>query len=104
MDTCLVQTTEKLQASRKLENYTRKKNVTGSPLAYIANVNSSITDKLRYLSVISKQTHIFSNICECYYNHRQMSVKMKMKYDTQQKTEKFLSLWKKLGETATIYL
>ena len=36
---------------------------------YTANVNSQITDKVRFLCLISKQTHQFSTIYECYYNH-----------------------------------
>ena len=60
--------------------------------SYTAKVNSEIADKLKHLSVISTQTLLFSNICECYYNHRQMLVKMKMENNTQQNTEKFLSL------------
>ena len=43
---------------------------------YTANENSKITDKLSYLSVISKQTHLFLDIFESCYNHRQMSVKI----------------------------
>ena len=52
---------------------------------YTANVNSNITDKLKYLSVISKQTHLFLDIFESCYNHRQMSVKIKIKSHIQQK-------------------
>ena len=52
---------------------------------YTANVNSNITDKLKYLSVISKQTHLFLDIFESCHNHRQMSVKIKFKSHTQQK-------------------
>ena len=44
-----------------------------------ANVNSKITDKLRYLTVISKQGLLFLDIFESCYNHRQMSVKNKIK-------------------------
>ena len=71
---------------------------------YTANVNSSITDKLRFLSVISKQTHLFWNIFENCFNHRKMSVKIKIKNNTQQKTEKFLSLWKSSNETTIFFL
>ena len=52
---------------------------------YTANVNSQITDKLRYLSVVFKQTHLFLDIFESCYNHRQMSVKIKIKSHIQQK-------------------
>ena len=52
---------------------------------YTANVNSQITDKLRYLLVISKQAHLFLDIFESCYNHRQMSVKIKIKSHIQQK-------------------
>ena len=52
---------------------------------FTANVNSRITDKLRYLSVVSKQTHLFLDIFESCYNHRQMSVKIKIKSHIQQK-------------------
>ena len=64
-----------------------------------ANVNSKIADKLRYLSVISEQTHLFLDIFESCYNHRQMSVKMKIKSHIQQKTEKILSVLKKFVKT-----
>ena len=43
---------------------------------YTVNVNSKITDKLRYLTIISKQTHAFLNIFENCHNHTQMSVKV----------------------------
>ena len=52
---------------------------------YTANVNSRITDKIRYLSVVFKQTHLFLDIFESCYNHRQMSVKIKIKSHIQQK-------------------
>ena len=52
---------------------------------YTANVNSKITDKLRYLSAISKQTHILLDIFESCYNHRQISVNIKIKSHIQQK-------------------
>ena len=61
-------------------------------MAYTANENSKITDKLRYLSVISKQTYLLLEIFESCYNHRQMSVKIKIKSHIQQKTEKILSV------------
>lgn len=54
-------------------------------LSYTANVNSQITDKLRHLSVISKQIHLFLVIFESCYNHRQMFVKIKIKFHIQQK-------------------
>ena len=63
-----------------------------------ANVNRQITDKLRYLSVISKQTHQFSSIYECYNNHRQMSVKMNTKNNTQQKNWEIFVIMKKVWE------
>ena len=52
---------------------------------YTANLNSKITDKLRDLSVISKQRQLFLNISESCCNHRQMSVKTKIKSHIQQK-------------------
>ena len=61
---------------------TSVKNYLEQGLHLSANVNSQITDRLRYSYVISKQTHLFSNICKCYCNHRQMSAKMKMKNNT----------------------
>ena len=54
-------------------------------LGYTANVNSKITDKLRYLSIISKYKDLFLDIFESCYNHRQMSVKIKIKSNIQQK-------------------
>ena len=68
-----------------------KQDVTNKQL-HTANVNCKITDKLRYLSVIFKQTHLFLNIFESCYNYRQMSVKIKIKSHIQQKTEKILSV------------
>ena len=56
-------------------------------------LNSTITDKLRYLYVISKQTHLFSNIFEWCYNHRHLSVKMNIRKYSETKT-RFLFLWK----------
>ena len=52
---------------------------------YTANVNSNITDKLRYLSIISKQRHVFLDISESFYNSRQISVKTKVNSHFQQK-------------------
>ena len=43
---------------------------------YTANIYSKIEDKLRYLSAISKQTHLFLDIFESCCNHTQMSVKI----------------------------
>ena len=54
-------------------------------LTYTANENSKITDKLRYLSIISKHKHLFLDIFESCYNHRQMSAKIKIKSHIQQK-------------------
>ena len=53
-----------------------------------SSVNSKITDKLRYLSVISKQTHLFLDTFESCYNHKQMSVKIEIKSHIQQKKMK----------------
>ena len=52
-----------------------------------------------YLSVISKQTYLFLDIFERCYNHRQISVKIKIKSHIQQKTEKILSVLKKFVKT-----
>ena len=60
-------------------------NVFFSEFTSTANVNSQITDNLRYLLVVSKQTHIFLDIFENCYNHRQMSVKIKIKSYIHQK-------------------
>ena len=65
-------------------------------IRYTANVNSSITDKLRYSSVIYKYMHLFSDIFEVCYNHRQISVKMIMKNNTLQKNWKFFDVIKKV--------
>ena len=62
---------------------------------YTANINSSITDKPRFLSVISKQTHLFWNIFENCFNHRKMSVKIKIKNNTQQKNWEIFVIMKK---------
>ena len=61
-----------------------------------ANVNSKITDKDRYLSVIFKQTHLFLDIFESCYNHRQMSAKIKIKSHIQQKNWKDFVRMKKV--------
>ena len=62
---------------------------------YTANVNSRITDKLKYLLVVSKQTNLFLDIFESCYNHRQMPVKIKIKSHIQQKNwENFVSMKK----------
>ena len=66
---------------------------------YTANVNGKITDKLKYLSLISKQKHLFLDIFESCYTHRQMSVKIKIKSHIQEKTEKILSVRKKFVKT-----
>ena len=54
-------------------------------ILYNTNLNSKITDKLRHLSVIFKQTHLFLDIFEICCNHRQMSVEIKIKSHIQQK-------------------
>ena len=63
---------------------------------YSANVNSSITDKLRCFFVISKQTHLFSDIFECCFHQKQMSVQMKIKNNTQQKNWEISVIMKSL--------
>ena len=61
----------------------------------IANVNRKIADKLRYLSINSKQRHLFLDIFESCCNHRQMSVKIKIKSHIEQKNwENFGSMKK----------
>ena len=63
--------------------------------SYTVNVNSQITDKLRYLSVNSKKIHLFLDIFESCHIHRQMSVKIKIKSHIQQKNwENFVSMKK----------
>ena len=54
-------------------------------LVLTANENSKITDKLRYLSIISKHKHLFLDIFESSYNHRQMPANIKIKSHIQQK-------------------
>ena len=70
---------------------------------YTANVNSRITDKLSYLSVASKETHLFLDIFESCYNQRQMSVKIKIKSHIQQKNwENFINMKKFVKRTKKI--
>ena len=52
---------------------------------YTANENSKITDKLRYLLIISKHKYLFLDIFESCYNHRQISAKIKIKSHIHQK-------------------
>ena len=76
-------------------SYNAKTCIQSTTKIHTANVNSKITDKLRYLLVISKQTHLFSDIFESCSNHRQMSVKIKIKSHIQQKNwENFASMKK----------
>ena len=52
---------------------------------YTANVNSKIADKQRYLSVISKQIHLFLDFFESCCNYGQMFVKINIKAHIQPK-------------------
>ena len=54
---------------------------------------SQITDNLRCLLVVSRQTHLFFDIFESYDYHRQISFKIKIKSHIQQKSwENFVSM------------